>query len=134
MTRKYRIYSRLIRDILDKIWPIFLQFDLYPDHKTYRLIEPNLNDQWFRAYTLVFWSLKNYEFWTIFSIQLVRGSTYARVYTVVILKSYFNCKTDICYIFCFWAWPICNNCIVFVCYKVRKLNSKHRKTKINGVW
>jgi hypothetical protein len=28
----YRIYSRISREILDKIWPKFCQFDLYAGH------------------------------------------------------------------------------------------------------
>ncbi len=31
----YRIYSRISREILDKIQPKFYQFDLYPGHKKY---------------------------------------------------------------------------------------------------
>jgi hypothetical protein len=31
----YCIYSRISREILDKIWPKFYQFDLYACHKNY---------------------------------------------------------------------------------------------------
>ncbi len=30
--REYRIYSRISREILDKIWPKFCQFDFYAGH------------------------------------------------------------------------------------------------------
>jgi hypothetical protein len=35
LKRKYRIYSHTSREILDKIWQKFYQFDLYAGHKKY---------------------------------------------------------------------------------------------------
>jgi hypothetical protein len=32
---KYRIYSRISREILDTFWHLFFEFDLYTGHKTW---------------------------------------------------------------------------------------------------
>ncbi len=84
----YRIYSRISREILVIFWQIFLQFDLYAGHK---ICCPNT---FFLAFLckkslvhyfksiLIFWNFGPFLA-NIFSIRLIRGSTYTRVYTVI---------------------------------------------------
>ncbi len=89
----YRIYSRISREILDKIWQIFLQFDLYAGQK----FGSGKHD--FIHYLCVLrhskplkrkikkWNFGHF-FRLIFPIRLIRGSTYTRVYTVLCLKNW----------------------------------------------
>ncbi len=46
----------------------------------------------------------------------------------LILPNFFLLKTNILFCFFFQAWPFYSNCIIFLCFKVRKLNGKNRKT------
>ncbi len=91
----YRIYLRISREILDKIWPIFLQFDLYPGHKTYRLNWTKFEWSSFKGSYFGILKLKHYEFWTIFCKYLfistyIRRLTYTRVYMVSFLANKIN--------------------------------------------
>ncbi len=98
---EFRIYSRISREILDKIWHIFLQFDLYAGPK-FGLLKHNIFH-----YLCVLETSKpcnrkinklnfGHFFQLIFPIQLIRGSTYTRVYTVtqksslIILSKFFT--------------------------------------------
>ncbi len=93
---KYHIYSRISREILDKIWHIFLQFDLYAGPK-FGPLKHNIF-----PYLCVLGTSKPFNrkiksshfghfFQLIFPIRLIHGSTYTRVYTVIkfqITKNY----------------------------------------------
>ncbi len=74
---------------MGKIWPKFYQFDLYTGHKIRQLnssILDNLNSKWSIFYCTHIKIFLNFGwfFKDIFWIRLIRGSTYTRVYTVVI--------------------------------------------------
>ncbi len=75
----YRIYSRISREILVIFWQIFFQFDLYAGH-----FFDYLGIIWlYRWLNMVFKNAYFGQFFgLIFSIRLIRGSTYTRVYTV----------------------------------------------------
>jgi hypothetical protein len=76
---RYRIYSRISREILD-----WTKFDQYFYNSTY---------------TLVFLSFKIMNFGPFFansfSIQLIRGSTYTRVYTIGCIFGSTQAKFDL---------------------------------------
>ncbi len=81
---KYRIYSRISREILDKFRSIFFQFDLYAGHKK-SLLKPLFIDFLYISHqckpVLAFKIICNFgQFWAWKScIRLIRGSTYTRV-------------------------------------------------------
>ncbi len=83
----YRIYSRISREILDVFSPIFIQFDLYAGHQNCLQKSFFINSMMFIGCVICFKSIKiksNFGHFLaiIFSIRLIRGSTYTRVYTV----------------------------------------------------
>ena len=85
----YRIYSRISREILDKIWLKFYQFDLYAGQHFWSSKYVFIHYLCvLRHYKCLDKVLKNVNFGQffglIFSIRLIRGSTYSRVYTVLL--------------------------------------------------
>ncbi len=46
MLNKYRIYSRISREILDKFWTIFSQFDLYAGHQKLTILLDDVAEGW----------------------------------------------------------------------------------------
>ncbi len=87
----YRIYSRIRWEILDIFSPIFFQFDLYmcDKYNLYKSLFKHCTS--FIGCVVCFKTIKiNFNFGhflaNIFSIRLIRGSTYTRVYTVYIYK------------------------------------------------
>ncbi len=92
---KYRIYSSISREIFDKIWQIFPQFNLYEGKK----FGSGKHD--FMPYLCVLRpskplkrKIKKMKFWSFFNLffQLdLRGSTYSTpVYTVVFFTSWYT--------------------------------------------
>ncbi len=80
----YRIYSRISREILDKIRPKFYLFDLYTGHKKYLSKCTKTFSGVFQD--LLFTKIKflNYQILDIFC-HIFFNSTYTRVYTVAFL-------------------------------------------------
>ncbi len=81
----YRIYLRLSREILDKIWPIFFQFHLYVGH-----VDQNMCNALFKHIRQKNSVRKIFNFGQILyqkcSLRLIRRLTYTRIYTVDILN------------------------------------------------
>ncbi len=84
----YRIYSRISREILDNIWPKFCQFDLYAGHNF--LGQKRFFIDYLSVLSLFSKFEEDFKFLIfgpflalIFSIGLICGLTYTRVYTVV---------------------------------------------------
>jgi hypothetical protein len=98
-SQEYRIYSRISREILDEFWALFYEFDLYAGHKIVfhkLLFSPYLGNKpslFHLNQVNFFWNFGQFLPF-IFSIRLIRGSTYTRVYTVVknLLYGWFHFK------------------------------------------
>ncbi len=88
-TFSHRIYSRISWEILATIWPKFYQFDLYTDQKKtspkmYQNVFMCLRT--FYSQKIKFLSLQILDIF--FSIRLIQGSTYTRVFTVIVYSRY----------------------------------------------
>ncbi len=108
---EYRIYSRISREILDVFSDNFLQFDLYTGHKKWR--PKSLPIIFFYFLLHIIDDLDHLEFWNfghifrfIFSIRLILGSTYTRVYSVTLLTHNMCAK-------CWWIQSLAFICRIW---------------------
>ncbi len=99
----YRIFTRISRDILDKIWTKFSQFDLNPGHKHMIPIKPKWNDQCLKAFVILkfkkLWMLDHFCKYVL--IRLIRE--HIRLLPYLFLSKLWKICSYIC-----WGCNLCS--------------------------